>query len=185
MVGDLPPSSSDVGISFSAARRCMPMPTVVPPVKAMRLISGCFTSASPTTLPLPGNTLMMPSGTPACCAILASSIAMRGVISAGLNTMAQPAARAGASFCASLAMGLFQGVMAPTTPSGSCTLMLKKSPREGVMVSSQISAAAPKNWKVPAALATSARHSLMGLPLSRRCRCASSSLRSRMPAAMR
>ncbi len=78
-----------------------------------------------TTEPLPGKTLTMPSGTPACCAILANSMAMRGVISAGLNTMAQPAANAGAIFCASLAMGEFQGVMAPTTPSGSCTLMVR------------------------------------------------------------
>ena len=101
------------------------MPTLVPPVKAMRLMSGCLTSASPTMLPLPGSTLTMPSGTPACWQILASSRAMRGVISAGLNTMAQPAASAGASFCASLAMGEFQGVIAPTTPSGSLTLMLR------------------------------------------------------------
>jgi len=125
MVGDLPPSSSEVGMSFSAARRCMPMPTFVPPVKAMRRMSGCLTSASPTTEPLPGSTLTMPSGTPACCAMRASSIAMRGVISAGLNTMAQPAASAGAIFCASLAIGEFQGVIAPTTPSGSCTLIVK------------------------------------------------------------
>ena len=67
---------------------------------------------------------MMPGGTPAASAIRASSIAMRGVISAGLNTTAQPAANAGASFCASLAIGEFHGVIAPTTPSGSCTLMV-------------------------------------------------------------
>src|SRR5450830_1061161 len=125
MVGDFPPSSSEVGMSFSAARRAMPKPTVVPPVKAMRLIKGCLTRASPTIEPLPGSTLMMPSGTPACWAMRASSMAMRGVISAGLKTTAQPAARAGASFWASLAMGEFQGVMAPTTPSGSCALRVK------------------------------------------------------------
>ena len=112
-------------MSFSAASRWMPKPTFVPPVKAMRLTRGWRTSASPTTEPLPGSTLMMPSGTPASCAMRASSIAMRGVISAGLNTTAQPAASAGASFCASLAMGEFQGVMAPTTPRGSFTLMVK------------------------------------------------------------
>ena len=72
-------------------------------------------------------------------------MAMRGVISAGLNTTAQPAARAGASFCASLAIGEFHGVMAPTTPSGSCTLMVMLSPRCGVMVSSNVSHAAAKN----------------------------------------
>jgi hypothetical protein len=54
-----------------------------------------------------------------------------------------------------------------------------------VIVSSQVSQAAAKNWKVPAALATSARVSLIGLPLSSRCSCASSSPRSRMPLAMR
>lgn len=48
-----------------------------------------------------------------------------GVISAGLSTTAQPAASAGASFWASLAMGEFHGVIAPTTPSGSCRLMVK------------------------------------------------------------
>ena len=119
MVGDLPPSSSDTGISLSTAARAMPLPTAVPPVKAMRLTSGWRTSASPTIEPLPGSTLRMPGGTPAASAMRASSMAMRGVISAGLTTMAQPAANAGAIFCASLAMGEFHGVIAPTTPSGS------------------------------------------------------------------
>ena len=77
-----------------------------------------------------------------------------------------PAASAGASFCASLAIGEFHGVIAATTPSGSCTLMVRKSPRDGVSVSSRVSQAAAKNWNVPAALATSARVSVIGLPLS-------------------
>ena len=132
MVGDFPPSSKDVGMSFSAANRWMPKPTSVPPVKAMRWIKGWRTKASPTSEPLPGNTLKMPSGTPACWPMRANSKAMRGVISAGLMTTAQPAAKAGAIFWASLAMGEFQGVMAPTTPKGSCTLMVMKSPRWGV-----------------------------------------------------
>ena len=55
----------------------------------------------------------------------ASSIAIRGVISAGLMTTGQPAASAGAIFCASLAMGEFQGVMAATTPMGSCRLIVR------------------------------------------------------------
>jgi hypothetical protein len=92
-----------------------------------------------------GSTLTMPGGTPACSAMRASSMAMRGVISAGLITMAHPAASAGAIFCASLAIGEFQGVIAPTTPSGSCTLIVRKSPRAGVIASSQVSAAAAKN----------------------------------------
>jgi hypothetical protein len=47
------------------------------------------------------------------------------VTSAGLTTTALPAASAGAIFCASLAIGEFHGVMAATTPMGSCTLMVR------------------------------------------------------------
>ncbi len=80
-----------------------------------------------------------------------------------------PAASAGASFCASLAIGEFHGVIAAMTPIGSCTLMVRKSPREGVSSSSIVSSAAAKYWKVPAALATSARVSAKVLPVSRVC----------------
>ncbi len=44
---------------------------------------------------------------------------MSGVISAGLTTMVFPVARAGPTFHEVMAMGKFQGTMAPTTPSGS------------------------------------------------------------------
>ena len=103
----------------------MPRPTLVPPVKATRLTSGWRTSASPSSAPLPGSTLRMPGGMPAASPMRASSIAMRGVISAGLMTTGQPAASAGAIFCASLAMGEFQGVIAATTPMGSCRLIVR------------------------------------------------------------
>ncbi len=69
--------------------------------------------------PFPGTTLTTPFGTPACSQILPSSRAASGVTSAGFTTTALPAASAGASFCASLAIGEFQGVIAATTPSGS------------------------------------------------------------------
>lgn len=48
-------------------------------------------------------------------------------------------ARAGAIFCASLATGEFQGLMAPTTPIGSCVLTVTYGPRDGVTVSSAVS----------------------------------------------
>ncbi len=48
-----------------------------------------------------------------------------GVTSAGFSTTALPAASAGASFCASLAIGEFHGVIAAITPSGSCTLIVR------------------------------------------------------------
>ena len=57
-------------------------------------------------------------------------------------TTALPAASAGASFCASLAMGEFHGVIAATTPIGSCTLIVMYGPRDGVIASSSVSAAA-------------------------------------------
>ncbi len=44
---------------------------------------------------------------------------MSGVASAGLRITAFPAAIAGATFCISLAIGEFHGVIAATTPSGS------------------------------------------------------------------
>ena len=119
IVGDLPPSSSETGIILSAAWCAIARPVVVPPVNDTRLTSGCLTSTSPTTEPLPGTTLTMPLGTPHCSQMRASSSAASGVISAGLTTTALPAASAGAIFCASLAIGEFQGVIAAMTPIGS------------------------------------------------------------------
>jgi hypothetical protein len=42
-----------------------------------------------------------------------------GVCSAGFRTMALPAARAGQIFHAAMRIGKFQGMIWPTTPSGS------------------------------------------------------------------
>ena len=42
-----------------------------------------------------------------------------GVDSAGLSTTQLPAPKAGASFHAAIRMGKFQGMIWPTTPSGS------------------------------------------------------------------
>ena len=44
---------------------------------------------------------------------------MSGVSSAGFRTTVFPAASAGATFHEAIASGKFQGVMRPTTPSGS------------------------------------------------------------------
>ena len=48
MLGDLPPSSSVIFLSVSAAARMMPLPVVVSPVNAILSIPGCATSAWPT-----------------------------------------------------------------------------------------------------------------------------------------
>ncbi|SXB94693.1 Uncharacterised protein [Klebsiella pneumoniae] len=92
---------------------------VVPPVKEILRTLGWRASASPIIDPLPGSTLSSPAGKPACSKIFASSSAMSGVASAGLRITAFPAAIAGATFCISLAIGEFHGVIAATTPNGS------------------------------------------------------------------
>ncbi len=66
----------------------------------------------------------------------------RGVHSAGLRMTALPAAIAGATFCASLAIGEFHGVMAPITPIGSWMLIVREGPRRVVSSSSKVSSAA-------------------------------------------
>ena len=83
---------------------------------------------------------------------------------------ALPAASAGANFCTSLAIGEFHGVIAATTPTGSCTLMVIKSAARCVVSSSfKVSHAAAVKRAVAAALNTNARVSDKGLPLSRVC----------------
>jgi hypothetical protein len=119
MVGDLPPSSSETGISFSAALRAMPRPTSVPPVNDTFRMAGWVTSLSPTVLPAPGKVEKMPGGSPAASTMRASTRQTSGLHEAGFSTTALPAASAGAIFWASDAIGEFHGVIPATTPSGS------------------------------------------------------------------
>ena len=46
--------------------------------------------------------------------------AVSGVCSAGFSTTVQPVARAGPHFHACISSGKFQGMIWPTTPTGSC-----------------------------------------------------------------
>lgn len=128
IVGDLPPSSSDTGISLSAAACARVRPVFVPPVKVIFPTAGCRTIASPMTLPRPGSTESSAVGSAASVSAWWTrrprARATSGVHSAGLRTTALPAASAGASFWASLAMGEFHGVIAPTTPMGSWTFIV-------------------------------------------------------------
>ena len=116
---DLPPSSSVTRLIVSAALAAIRRPTSVEPVKATLATSGCSTMRSPTTRPCPTTTLNTPSGMPASTTIRSSSTAVSGVSSAGLSTTVLPAASAGPSFHEAIASGKFQGVISPTTPSGS------------------------------------------------------------------
>ncbi|MDT4890536.1 hypothetical protein FQZ97_1273850 [compost metagenome] len=75
-------------------------------------------SSPAISLALPVTMLMTPGGMPACSASTAMASAEKGVCEAGLTTMVHPAASAGPSLRASMALGKFQGVMAAVTPMG-------------------------------------------------------------------
>ncbi len=53
---------------------------------------------------------------------------MSGVSDAGLRTIVQPAASAGASLRVAIAAGKFQGVMSSETPIGWCVTKMRLSP---------------------------------------------------------
>ena len=78
--------------------------------------------ALPAVRPGPTTTLTTPSGRPASSASSAKRSAVRGVSSAGFSTTVLPAASAGASFQEAIVRGKFQGVISPTTPTGSRTV---------------------------------------------------------------
>ena len=122
MLGDLPPSSSVTRLIVGAAPAAIWRPTSVDPVNAILATSGCSTSRWPTVAPEPTSTFTTPSGIPASLAISSKRSAVMGVSTAGLSTTVLPAASAGASFQEAINSGKFQGVINPTTPSGSRTV---------------------------------------------------------------
>ncbi len=140
MLADLPPSSSVTRLIVCAAAAAIPRPTSVEPVKATLATSGCSTRRCPHTRPGPTTTLTTPSGIPDSTAILSNSTAVSGVSSAGLRTTVLPAASAGPSFQPAMTSGKFQGVMSPTTPSGSRKVM-SMPPATGIVSPSRRSGA--------------------------------------------
>ena len=118
MFGDLPPSSVVEGMMFWAAYCMISRPVAVSPVKAIFAIRLLVASAFPISAPGPSTTLITPGGTISPI----SSISFRidhGVGLAGFSTEQFPAARAGASFQAAMSSGKLNGMIWPTTPSGS------------------------------------------------------------------
>ena len=63
------------------------------------------------------------------------SIATSGVADEGRSTTVQPAARAGAILRAIMEDGKFQGVIAPTTPTGSLVTRIRR-PAQGEGITS-------------------------------------------------
>ena len=116
--GDLPPSSVVDGMMFWAAYCMISRPVTVSPVKAIFAIRLLVASALPISPPGPLTTLITPGGTISS----SSSISLRidhGVGLAGLTTVQFPAASAGAIFHAAIRIGKLNGMIWPTTPSGS------------------------------------------------------------------
>ena len=76
---------------------------------------------------VPSTMLNTPAGMPARSASTASAMAESGVSSAGLETTVQPTASAGATLRAIIAVGKFQGVIVPTTPTGCLMTIMRLS----------------------------------------------------------
>src|ERR1700676_1098389 len=96
------------------------MPVVVDPVTAIFLPPGGAAGQAPVSGPQPVTTLMTPGGKPASANSFANASVDVGVWSLGLTTKVQPAASPAANFQVNSSSGEFQGVIAPTTPTGSC-----------------------------------------------------------------
>ena len=79
-------------------------------------------SASPVTM------LKTPAGMPTRSASSATARALSGVCSAGLSTIVQPTASAGAALRVGIADGKFHGVMPTVTPIGWRNTTRRRSP---------------------------------------------------------
>ena len=106
------------------------MPTSVEPVKpslrtiGLDVISPPISGASSAS---PVTTLSTPGGRPASSPSASIASAVSGVCSAGLSTIVQPAASAGAALRVGIAAGKFQGVIPAVTPTGSLVTTIRRS----------------------------------------------------------
>ena len=94
-------------------------PVAVEPVNESARTVGLAVSTAPIFVPAPVTMFSTPAGTPARSPSFAIASAVKGVSTAGLATIVQPAASAGAIFRAIIAAGKFHGVIAAATPMGS------------------------------------------------------------------
>jgi hypothetical protein len=127
IAADLPPSSSEIRVTFGATRAIRCEPVDESPVNDTLATRGSVTSDSPMPEPGPGSTLTQSAGTPAATRTSPSITAVTGVSDAGFRITGFPHARAGASFQLAISMGKFQGTISPQTPTGT----RRTSPRPG------------------------------------------------------
>ncbi len=123
--GLLPPSSRLTRLNPAADAAMILRPTARLPVNDSLSTIGWLISASPVGSPGPVTMLSTPSGRPASCISAARRSTANVAYSEGLATIVQPAARAGAAFCANSSSGAFHGMMAPTTPTGSRSVITR------------------------------------------------------------
>ncbi|MNL17429.1 hypothetical protein D3C87_1385220 [compost metagenome] len=168
MNGALPPSSSERRFTVGADCAIRMRPTSVDPVNDSLRTMGLPVSTAPMVLASPVTTWSTPAGMPARCASSASAKADSGVSSAGLMTMAHPAAKAGPALRVIIAAGKFHGVMAAQTPTGwrSVTRRLSAAGVASTSPSTRLASSANHSIKL-AAYAISPRASASGLPCSR------------------
>ena len=93
-------------------------PTARLPVNESLSTIGWLISASPVGSPGPVTTFSTPAGSPASSISWASRSTANVAYSDGLSTTVQPAARAGAIFCAASRIGAFHGTTAPDHADG-------------------------------------------------------------------
>ena len=132
--GALPPNSS--ASFFTVPEHCFisSFPTPVEPVKLNLRTIGFPVNSLPIPIASPVTVLRIPAGTPALSASSQSANAEKGVSGAGLMTIGQPAAKAGAAFRVIMAAGKFHGVMATVTPIGCLITTIRLSvPCDGIV----------------------------------------------------
>src|SRR6266540_3328590 len=124
-LADLPPSSRNTFFRVCAPLAMMRFPVAVEPVKLIISTLGSVVSNSPTVAASPDvTTFSTPGGISVCsAAIRPMKVALHGVSGAGLSTTVLPAASAGVILDRLSMNGKFHGVIAPTTPTGSCTTL--------------------------------------------------------------
>src|SRR5215472_8016846 len=96
----------------------MSRPTSFDPVKAIKRVLGCSTSALPKVAPDPGQKFTTPSGIPASCRTSKNFAAIVGESLEGLRITVFPQTIAAEVMPAMMAKGKFHGGITAPTPRG-------------------------------------------------------------------
>ena len=117
MPASLPPSSSVTGVTPAAALAMTFLPVAIEPVKTILSMPLCPVSSAPSSSP-PEMTLTSPGGSASFNSSTILSV-LRGVNGDGLMTTVLPVRIPGTMCQIAIITGQFQGVIDPTTRSGT------------------------------------------------------------------